>query len=67
MEARDRSGVFFGEARMIDFVQRAAASGNPPPETVRTLVKAVMEHQNGVLQDDATVLLAYWGTSDLTP
>jgi serine phosphatase RsbU (regulator of sigma subunit) len=67
VEARDHNGEFFGEARLIDFVQRAAASGNPPPETVRTLVRAAMEHQNGVLQDDATVLLAYWGTSDLTP
>jgi serine phosphatase RsbU (regulator of sigma subunit) len=67
VEARDHNGKFFDEARLIDFVQRVAASGNPPPETIRTLVKAVMEHQNGVMQDDATVLLAYWGASDLTP
>jgi hypothetical protein len=64
VEARDSTGEFFGEPRLIDFVQRAAASGQPPPETVRRLVKAVMAHQNGVLQDDATVVLAHWGADD---
>ena len=31
-----------------------------PPETVRRLTQAVMQHQGGLLQDDATVLLARW-------
>jgi Stage II sporulation protein E (SpoIIE) len=59
-EARDSAGNFFGDERLIDFLEREAASGHPPPETVRRLVHAVMNHQGGVLQDDATVLLACW-------
>lgn len=59
-EARDDDGRFFGEARLVDFLEREAAAGYPPPETVRRLIHAVMAHQNGVLQDDATVLLARW-------
>jgi hypothetical protein len=59
-EARDRSGRFFGDARLTDFLQREAAAGHPPPETVRRLIKAVLTHQDGELQDDATVLLARW-------
>jgi serine/threonine protein phosphatase PrpC len=59
-EARDDAGNFFGEDRLVDFLRREAAAGHAPPETVRRLVHAVMRHQNGVLQDDATVLLARW-------
>ena len=59
-EARDRNGRFFGEDRLVDFLQREAASGHPPPETARRLIKAVLNHQDGELQDDATVLLARW-------
>jgi len=66
-EARDENGEFFGEARLEDFLEREAAAGNPPPETVRRLVKSVLAHQNGVLQDDASVLLARWVKRPLTP
>ena len=59
-EARDHDGEFFGEQRLRDFLEREAAAGHPPPETARRLVKAVLAHQNGVLQDDASVLLARW-------
>jgi hypothetical protein len=59
-EARDSTGEFFGEPRLLDFLRREAAAGNPPPETARRLTKAVLHHQNGTLQDDATVLLARW-------
>lgn len=59
-EARDRAGDFFGDARLTDFLQREAAAGHPPPETARRLVNAVLAHQDGELQDDATVLLARW-------
>jgi hypothetical protein len=64
-EARDRSGHFFGDARLTDFLRREAAAGHPPPETVRRLVKAVLAHQDGELQDDATVLLARWTSPQL--
>lgn len=59
-EARDARGEFFGEARLTDFLQREAAAGNPPPETARRLVQAILSHQGGVFQDDATVVLARW-------
>jgi hypothetical protein len=59
-EARDQAGNFFGEERLVDFLQREAAAGHPPPETARRLIKAVLTHQDGRLQDDATVLLARW-------
>ncbi len=67
-EARDHTGEFFGEPRLLDFLRREAAAGSPPPETARRLTKAVLRHQNGALQDDATVLLARWTRpSRITP
>jgi serine phosphatase RsbU (regulator of sigma subunit) len=59
-EARDPQGRWFGEERLVDLLARAVAAGSPPPETVRRLVQAVLEHQRGLLQDDATVLLLCW-------
>ncbi|UGT61598.1 PP2C family protein-serine/threonine phosphatase [Nocardia asteroides] len=62
IEARDSAGEFFGEARLIDFLRREAAAGHPPPETARRLIRAVLAHQRGALQDDATVVLARWAS-----
>jgi len=59
-EARDPAGEWFGEGRLVDFLRRAAAAGQPPPETVRRLTQAVLAHQHGILQDDASILLACW-------
>jgi serine phosphatase RsbU (regulator of sigma subunit) len=59
-EARDASGTFFGERRLADLLTREAAAGQPPPETVRRLTHAVLDHQGGLLQDDASILLACW-------
>lgn len=59
-EARDAAGEFFGEERLVEFLEREAAADAPPPETVRRLVRAVLRHQDGVLQDDATLVLARW-------
>jgi hypothetical protein len=59
-EARDHADRFFGEDRLVDFLRREAASGHPPPETARRLIKAVLAYQSGELQDDASVLLARW-------
>jgi serine phosphatase RsbU (regulator of sigma subunit) len=59
-EARDATGEFFGEARLADFLTREAAAGHPPPETVRRLLHAILEHHHGQLSDDATVLIARW-------
>lgn len=59
-EARDQNGEFFGEARLADFLRREAAAGHPPPETVRRVLHAILDHHHGKLTDDATVLIARW-------
>ncbi|GAA2884182.1 hypothetical protein GCM10010472_47840 [Pseudonocardia halophobica] len=62
-EARDAQGAFFGEDRLIELAEHAAAAGLSAPETLRRLGMAVMEHQDGRLQDDATLLLVDWSTA----
>jgi len=59
VEAR-RKGQFFSEERLADFVVRASTSGHAGPEVLRRLIRAVLDHQDGVLQDDATILLLEW-------
>jgi hypothetical protein len=59
-EARSEDGDFFGVDRLVDFVGRAAAAQLAPAETMRRLIHAVLDHQNGDLQDDATMLLVQW-------
>lgn len=59
-EARDLHGDFFGEQRLVEFVEHAAVAELSAPETLRRLAGAVMEHQGGRLQDDATLLLVDW-------
>jgi serine phosphatase RsbU (regulator of sigma subunit) len=43
-------------------VVRAEAAGDPPPETLRRLMRSVIEHQAGRLQDDASIVLVEWRT-----
>lgn len=59
-EARDATGALFGDRRLTDFLEREAASALLPPETVRRLMHAVLDHHHGQLRDDATILLAQW-------
>jgi serine phosphatase RsbU (regulator of sigma subunit) len=59
-EARSDAGDLFGEERLADFMIQALADGLPLTETTRRLIALVMEHQNDILQDDATVLLLRW-------
>ncbi|HEY6745199.1 MAG TPA: PP2C family protein-serine/threonine phosphatase [Mycobacteriales bacterium] len=59
VEAR-RLGQFFSEERLADFVVRASASGHAGPEVLRRLIQSVLAHQDGQLQDDATLLLLDW-------
>ena len=61
-EARGRDGNFFGMQRLAEFVARQASSGEPTPEVMRRLQRAVLEHQEGRLQDDATTLFIEWLT-----
>ncbi|MFF8262596.1 PP2C family protein-serine/threonine phosphatase [Streptomyces virginiae] len=67
IEARDRSGREFGLDRFLQFVIRHQADGFPVPETLRRLVRAVLDHHDGQLGDDATVLLCEWHGHELPP
>ncbi|MFC0864542.1 PP2C family protein-serine/threonine phosphatase [Sphaerimonospora cavernae] len=62
IEARNPEGEPFGMERFTSFVIRREADGVSAPETVRRLIVSVLDHQQGVLQDDATVLLVEWRT-----
>lgn len=60
IEARDDAGEFFGVDRLADLVTREAVAGQPAPETMRRLMHAILDHQSGALQDDATTMLVEW-------
>ncbi|MCW2883731.1 MAG: serine/threonine protein phosphatase [Streptosporangiaceae bacterium] len=60
VEARSPEGEPFGLERFADFVVRREADGLGAPETLRRLIRTLLDYQNGELQDDATVLLAEW-------
>ena len=60
VEARNAAGEFFGVERLADLVSREAVGGQPAPETMRRLMHAILEHQAGALQDDATTMLVEW-------
>ena len=60
IEARSADGEFFGVDRLVDMVSRTAASATPAPETMRRLMHAILGHQEGELQDDATIVVVEW-------
>jgi hypothetical protein len=62
VEARSRDGEFFGLGRLADMVVLHEAAGRPAPETMRRLMHAILAHQEGALQDDATAMLVEWRT-----
>lgn len=59
-EARGAGDQEFGLTRFTDFLVRHHADGLPVPETLRRLVRALLDHHDGHLQDDATVLICEW-------
>ncbi|MFH9085611.1 PP2C family protein-serine/threonine phosphatase [Streptomyces sp. NPDC017673] len=70
VEARDRHGTEFGQDRFVDFIRRHHSGRHTLHETLRRLMAAVMEHHDGKLDDDATVLLTEWRgghQQELTP
>lgn len=60
VEARSPAGEFFGVDRLTDLASRASSAGLPPPEQMRKLLHAILDHQQGTLQDDATVVIVEW-------
>lgn len=63
-EARNSAGEFFGTERLVEFTSRQAAAGRPAAETLRRLKQAVLDHQHGALQDDATTVMVVWLTDE---
>jgi hypothetical protein len=60
IEAQSPDGELFGLERFVDFIVRQEADGVSAPETLRRLIQAILRHQNGRLQDDATVMTVEW-------
>jgi serine phosphatase RsbU (regulator of sigma subunit) len=60
VEARSADGEFFGRHRLVDFVVRTLADRVPAPETMRRLIRAILDHQHEHLQDDASAVLIGW-------
>jgi serine phosphatase RsbU (regulator of sigma subunit) len=60
VEARSAEGEFFGAERLAAFLTRALADDYPVAETMRRLVRAILDHQHEQLQDDATALCVRW-------
>ena len=60
VEARSPDGEFFGVDRLVDLIVRHLAGGLPAPETMRRVVRELLDHQQGPLSDDATLLMLEW-------
>jgi stage II sporulation SpoE-like protein len=60
VEARAADGEFFGVERLVDMVSRTSAAAMPAPETMRRLLHAILDHQEGAMQDDATIVVVEW-------
>ncbi|MCU1488621.1 MAG: protein serine/threonine phosphatase [Acidimicrobiaceae bacterium] len=58
-EARSLSGEVFGRDRLVQMLLDTMVEG-PIAETARRLCHAVLDHQKGRLQDDATLVLVRW-------
>ena len=59
-ECRMPDGSFFGEDRLQDLFAREHAAGASPHEVVRRLTRTAIEHSQGDLRDDATMLYLRW-------
>lgn len=58
IETRNDAGEEFGLEQFIEFLNRHHSDRLATPETLRRLVRSIMHHHGGKLDDDATVLLA---------
>ena len=60
IEARSPEGEFFGRSRLARMWSEVGAAGELPAEILRRLCHAILDHQQGRLQDDATLLMVVW-------
>ena len=40
-------GKFFGQDRLVEFLERQTASGEPAPEILRRLSRTIIDYQDG--------------------
>ena len=59
-EARSPAGDLFGVDRLVDLLVRNIADNLTPAESMRRVGRALLEHQEAQLTDDATMLLVEW-------
>ena len=60
LEARSPEGEFFGRNRLARMWAEVSTGGQLPAEVLRRLCHAILDHQHGTLQDDATLLMVVW-------
>ena len=60
VEARSPDGEFFGVDRLGALVSTQLAGGLEAPETMRRVVRELLQHHAGQLTDDATLLMLEW-------
>lgn len=63
-DARCPDGNPFGVDRLVDLLTRTDDPHLPPPETMRRVVRTLLEHQQDRLTDDATLLAVDWRRAD---
>jgi serine phosphatase RsbU (regulator of sigma subunit) len=59
-DARSADGEFFGVEGLTRSVTETLADRAPPAEVMRRLLRSILAHQHGELQDDATAVLLQW-------
>lgn len=60
IEARSPAGDFFGRTRLAEMWLEVGAGAELPAEILRRLCHGILDHQQGQLQDDATLLMVVW-------
>ncbi|MDQ4132522.1 MAG: serine/threonine-protein phosphatase [Actinomycetota bacterium] len=60
VEARPSGGEPFGVERLVELTRRAMADHHTLAETARRLARSVVDHRQGTLEDDATIMLLAW-------
>ena len=60
LEARSPDGEFFGRDRLANMWLESATGDRLPAEILRRLCHGILDHQQGRLQDDATLLMVVW-------
>ncbi|MFC7546740.1 PP2C family protein-serine/threonine phosphatase [Plantactinospora sp. GCM10030261] len=61
-EARTPDGDQFGVDRLVGMAEDGHRAGLAPPETLRRLSRAILEHQQSPPADDATLMLVEWSS-----